>query len=49
MKLISAAQVLTTALFISNAPVFADTCHYRPLLLLGEPGSKLAIGMGRYC
>ena len=46
MKFISTALALTTALFISNAPVLADACDYRPSRLLGETGSKAAIGIG---
>jgi len=46
MKFISTALALTTAIFISSAPVLADACDYRPSRLLGETGSKAAIGIG---
>jgi len=46
MKFISTALALTTALFISSAPVLADACDYRPSRLLGETGSKATMAAG---
>lgn len=41
-------QLLTLALavFLTSHPAIADVCDFRPSRLLGETGSKVAIGTG---
>lgn len=45
MKFIPTKLALAVTLFVSGAPVFADTCDYRPSHLLGDNGSKAVVGV----